>query len=505
MMSAILTVCRKEILDNSRDRRTVLTSILLGPLLGPLLFVVVISFTISQATSSAEEPIDVPIIGAEHAENLVAFLASRDIVASEDHGIASIEEAVNAVRNGDQEIVVLIDDSFGDDLAGEAGAHVSLVYDESDNTSGPRIGRVRGSINAYSQQIGALRLLARGLDPSVVRPLIIDNFDVSTAEERSSLLLGMLTYFLLFATLMGGLYLATDTTAGERERKSLEPLLATPVRRSSLLLGKMGATVAFMLLSLALTLACFAASIRFMPLAELGMSTSFGPGTAMIAFLVLIPFAPLGRGVDDRRGVLYEKLQGSAELPGIRDHHPDHAVDPGIDTERPAHPATHGSPEPQPAPAHHQPDPGGTHRGNHVGRISGDDVAAGGGSGVLGHPPVRTGTNTWLRCLHRSVVCVGDCFHVQHQSVHCGYLYRRTRRQHHSCYRVRAPPLALDSDTKQFAGAVLYRSALAQHRGTRRRGVAQVFLQNAAGIIRDQLAPHKPDNGDDYKGQQQAA
>ena len=294
MMSAIFTVCRKEILDNSRDRRTVLTSILLGPLLGPLIFVAVISFTISQATSSAEEPIDVPIIGAEHAENLVAFLASRDIVASEDHGIASIEEAVNAVRNGDQEIVVLIDDSFGDDLASEAGAHVSLVYDESDNTSGPRVGRVRGTINAYSQQIGSLRLLARGLDPSVVRPLIIDNFDVSTAEERSSLLLGMLTYFLLFATLMGGLYLATDTTAGERERKSLEPLLATPVPRSSLLLGKMGATVAFMLLSLALTLACFAVSIRYMPLAELGMSTSFGPGTAMIAFLVLIPFAPLG-------------------------------------------------------------------------------------------------------------------------------------------------------------------------------------------------------------------
>ena len=294
MMSAILTVCRKEILDNSRDRRTLLTAILLGPLMGPILFVVIINFTISQATSSAEQPIDVPIIGAEHADNLVAFLASRGIVASEGHDLASIDEAVNAVRNGDREVVVFVDDSFGNDLASEAGAHVSLVYDESDTTSGQRVGRIRGSINAYSQQIGTMRLLARGLDPSVVRPLIIDNFDVSTADERSSLLLGMLTYFLLFATLMGGLYLATDTTAGERERKSLEPLLATPVPRSSLLLGKMGATVAFMLLSLALTLACFTVSVRHMSIEELGMSTSFDLVTALIAFLVLIPFAPLG-------------------------------------------------------------------------------------------------------------------------------------------------------------------------------------------------------------------
>ena len=168
------------------------------------------------------------------------------------------------------------------------------MYDESDTASGRSVGRIRGSVGAYSQQIGTLRLLARGLDPSVVRPLIIDNFDVSTAEERSSLILGMLTYFLLFATLMGGLHLATDTTAGERERKSLEPLLATPVSRSSLILGKMGATTAYMLLSLALTLACFAVSVPYMSIDDLGMSASFGPVTALTAFLVLLPFAPLG-------------------------------------------------------------------------------------------------------------------------------------------------------------------------------------------------------------------
>ena len=294
MMSAILTVCRKEIFDNSRDRRTLLTSTLLGPLMGPILLVVMFNVSISRVTSSVDQPIEVPIIGAGHADNLVAFLASRGISAAEGHGLASIDEAIGAVRNGEQEVVVFVDESFGEDLASETGAHVSLVYDESDTASDQRVGRVRGSIGAYSQQIGNLRLLARGLDPAVVRPLIIDNFDVSTAEERSSILLGMLTYFLLFATLIGGLYLATDTTAGERERKSLEPLLATPVPRSSLILGKMGATTAYMLLSLALTLICFTVALPYMSLDELGMSTSFGLVTALTAFLVLVPFAPLG-------------------------------------------------------------------------------------------------------------------------------------------------------------------------------------------------------------------
>ena len=294
MMSAILTVCRKEIFDNSRDRRTLLTSTLLGPLMGPILLVVMFNVSISRVTSSVDQPIEVPIIGAGHADNLVAFLASRGISAAEGHGLASIDEAIGAVRNGEQEVVVFVDGSFGEDLASETGAHVSLVYDESDTASDQRVDRVRGSIGAYSQQIGNLRLLARGLDPAVVRPLIIDNFDVSTAEERSSILLGMLTYFLLFATLIGGLYLATDTTAGERERKSLEPLLATPVPRSSLILGKMGATTAYMLLSLALTLICFTVALPYMSLDELGMSTSFGLVTALTAFLVLVPFAPLG-------------------------------------------------------------------------------------------------------------------------------------------------------------------------------------------------------------------
>ena len=123
---------------------------------------------------------------------------------------------------------------------------------------------------------------------------IIDGYDVSTPTGRSALVLSILTYFLLFAVLMGGMYLAIDTTAGERERHSLEPLLTTPVSRTSLLLGKVFATVIFMLMSLALTLIGFTVAMPYLPLDELGMSSGFTPLTAVYAFLLLAPFALLG-------------------------------------------------------------------------------------------------------------------------------------------------------------------------------------------------------------------
>jgi sodium transport system permease protein len=108
------------------------------------------------------------------------------------------------------------------------------------------------------------------------------------------LLLGISTYFLLMAPLMGGLYLAIDSTAGERERKSLEPLLTTPATRAALLTGKLCATITYMCLSLALTLISFTIAISYLPLERLGMSSAFSPMTAVMAFLVLLPFVPLG-------------------------------------------------------------------------------------------------------------------------------------------------------------------------------------------------------------------
>jgi len=292
-MSALLTVCRKELLETLRERR-VLISLLLGPLFGPVFFAVMINMTVSRNLTSAEEVLEIPILGGERAPNLLAFLHARSVDALADHGVKDVEQAARLVATGVHDVVLVIDEKFAADFGTESAGRVALIFDRSKSRAASRVGRVRGAIDAYGQQIGTLRLVVSGVDPSLLRPLVVDELDVSTPASRSALMLGVLTYFLLFATLTGGLHLAIDTTAGERERKSLEPLLALPVARSSLILGKMTATVCYMLASLALTVAAFAVALRQLPLEQIGMSSTFGFRTAALAFVLICPFAPLG-------------------------------------------------------------------------------------------------------------------------------------------------------------------------------------------------------------------
>jgi len=293
-MNAISVICRKEITDNLRDRRTMFSTLAFGPVFAPLMFIVMILIIVDQTVSSGEERLSVPIVGIEAAENLEAFLAARGIDPLPDHKITDLDSAAIAVANGEQRYAVVIDDSFAEDLGSDRPARITVVFDRSDSRNTDRAQHVQTVLSAYSERIGGLRLLVRGVSLIVLSPIIIDGYDVSTPMGRSALVLGILTYFLLFAVLMGGMYLAIDTTAGERERKSLEPLLTTPVSRTSLLLGKVLATVIFMLVSLVLTLAAFALALPYLPLDELGMSSGFTPDIAFYAFCLLAPFALLG-------------------------------------------------------------------------------------------------------------------------------------------------------------------------------------------------------------------
>jgi len=292
MSSAILIVCRKEIIENSRDRRTLFSTLFFGPLFGPALFAIMINVMVSQALSGADEVMTIPIIGQAHAPNLVDFLRRHGVDPSAE--LESLEEATASVKEGEHEIVLVIGPEFPENFRAGGDARVTLVFDQSQTRANVNARRVRGLLNTYARQLTAMRLQARGISPLLLRPFTVDDFDVSTATGRSVILLGMLTYFLLFATLMGGFHLAIDSTAGERERGSLEPLLTTPVARADLLLGKMAATVSYMLLSLSLTIVGFTVALYFVPLEQLGMRSNFGPLVALKIVLILAPFVPLG-------------------------------------------------------------------------------------------------------------------------------------------------------------------------------------------------------------------
>ncbi|WP_227978069.1 ABC transporter permease [Arenimonas daejeonensis] len=112
---------------------------------------------------------------------------------------------------------------------------------------------------------------------------------MASTQQRAGQLLSFLPYLLVLGAFLGGMYLAIDTTAGERERQSLEPLLANPATRAQIVLGKLGATFGFAMVSMMLSLVAFAIAFQYIPLDRLGMKIEFGSGLILRSGLLMVP------------------------------------------------------------------------------------------------------------------------------------------------------------------------------------------------------------------------
>ena len=291
-MNAILTVFLKEFRENLRERRTLLSALILGPLLGPLLFAAALSMNIEQGTVKNDRPVALAVSHADRAPNLLAFLHEYGVdvkrVDADDAGARS------AIHDHRETLVLLIPEQFGKRLDSGEPAALVLYADSSDATNGRSLGRVRVMLEQYGVLIARLRIQVRGIDPLVLSPIVVQDVDVSTPASRSVLILGTLSYLMLLTMLMGGMYLAIDTTAGERERGSLEPLLTVPVKRQHLIYGKILATCAYMTVSLSITVTAFAIVLQHVGLEQFGMSVNFGPLVVLKVVLFVLPLIPLG-------------------------------------------------------------------------------------------------------------------------------------------------------------------------------------------------------------------
>jgi sodium transport system permease protein len=292
MNAVIRTVMLKELRESLRDRRTLLTSLVLGPIFAPLFFILVLKLALSRSVASQEELVPVTVANAAAAPNLVQQLREsgltvtlRDGTEAEIRGWIADEEGL---------VVLRVPENFAARFTKGEPAAVQVYADGSNSKAERHAARVHQSVAGYSAMIGGLRLQARGVSPTIARAVVIDNIDVSTPSARATLLLGMLSYVILLITLLGGLYLAIDATAGERERGSLEALLTVPATREHLIYGKIAAAAAMMTAALALVTASIAVALDYVPLETFGMSANFGPGVAWRVFLAVLPFALVG-------------------------------------------------------------------------------------------------------------------------------------------------------------------------------------------------------------------
>jgi sodium transport system permease protein len=266
----VLVVFRKEITDSLRDGRA-LFSIGFTIVLGPLL----IGFMMNRVAERQREAeqIEIPIAGQEHAPALVEWLRQQSGVQV----VAAPEDPQAAVRNSERDVVVVILEDYAERFRASRPARIQVVADTSRTTARPAIDRVQRLLLRYSSEIGSLRLIARGVSPAATTPLQIEEVEVSTAQQRAAQILAFIPMFVLLAAFVGGMQIATDSTAGERERASLEPLLVNPAPRGAIVAGKCLAAAAVAMATVTLSTTLCANIPRFLALQDLGIRFRIGP------------------------------------------------------------------------------------------------------------------------------------------------------------------------------------------------------------------------------------
>ncbi len=288
-LRSMFTVMRKELRDFARDRKTFWMTLLLAPLMYPVLMIGLGTLAEGRARTQLEKPMTVPVAGSERAPTLLSFLKSQGIEPRK----ASEAEVERAIREQTSDVGLIVDPAFAEHWRAGTPAKVEVVLDSTRRDAELPGKRVQKALEGYSTTVGALRLLSRGINPQVARPVDAATRDLATAAAKRGILLSvMLPIIMLIFAFIGGAHLSMDTTAGERERQSLEPLLATPAARGAIVSGKMLAAGLIGVSSLLLILLSFKLSAALVP----GIGRMLNVSALAIAqmLLVLLPLTLLG-------------------------------------------------------------------------------------------------------------------------------------------------------------------------------------------------------------------
>ncbi len=284
-LGAARTVFGKEIVDALRDRRTLMVVLLSSVLMGPLVLIA-LSGLIATFEARAEQR-EVFVAGIEHAPGLKNFLERQTYVVKP--APPGFEALLRKAELGDP-VVVVPPDFEAALLRGDAPV-LALVSDSANKQAEAGAGRIQRLLAGYSRERATLSLALRGVSPELLEPLRVEEQDLASTQTRATQLTGMLPFFMLMAVLYGALNAALDTTAGERERGSLEPLLMNPADHWALVLGKWGAVASVAMLIAVLSCFSFIPAQRLIQSDTLQALFQFGLREAALFLVLLLPLA----------------------------------------------------------------------------------------------------------------------------------------------------------------------------------------------------------------------
>ena len=286
MIGRVITVFVKEIRDALRDRRTALMVFVASTVVGPLTLVLVAQFV--SGLEERSSTLKVRVVGAEYAPALVNFLQRADVEiekAPEDYG--------ERVKAGSLDAVIVVPRDFHERWLAREDARVELVYDDSRTDASPAIRQAERLLDAFNRETAYLRLMARGVSPSLNESVKVDRVNAATPRQKGAVLLFLIPMFAILAPLLGGMTLAIDATAGERERGSLEPLLANPVPTAAFAVGKWLAAWASATVVTVITLAGFVLAAGLYAERKLPALLQFGVPEFARFVAIVMPLAAL--------------------------------------------------------------------------------------------------------------------------------------------------------------------------------------------------------------------
>jgi sodium transport system permease protein len=283
MMRGTLAVFRKEVIDALRDRRTLIAILISSVAMGPFILLL-----LSGLISSMERQVEsktVLVSSLTASPRLVNYLQRQNLLVEE-----APPDFEQQIRSGTLERPVIeIEEGFDERLADGLRPKATVLTNSDHKAAVAGAQRAERLLHGFERETGLLGLAAMGVSRDLLQPIEVDDIDLASRSPVGAQFTSMLPYFILMAVVYGALTAALDTTAGERERRSLEPLLMTPASSWALVLGKWGAITAVAMAITVLSSLSFVPSQWLVQSETLSALIQFGLREALSFVVILIP------------------------------------------------------------------------------------------------------------------------------------------------------------------------------------------------------------------------
>ena len=246
----VMIVLRKEIKDLIRDRRTIISSIVIPMILIPLVNIVM-GGGIQKFEQDMNENVTVALSQSSNTAEIRELVRDRILSKNPNIVLVDTDDPVKALENNEIRCIIELESSYKEKLEEGKPIRVTLQYDESKSKSQAAADIVAWAVDEFSAEVIEERIIALGLDPAILQPVQIERMNIAPNDKGNNMMLEMMLPFLIsMLVAIGGIPAATDLVAGEKERNTFEPLLTTMPDRGSLLLGKYLAVTLFSFVSL---------------------------------------------------------------------------------------------------------------------------------------------------------------------------------------------------------------------------------------------------------------